>query len=445
MRLDLEYDNQIPHGRATAQVIQDALDLVHNAGGGTVSLGPGIWVSGTVALRSLVELNLQRGCVLQASTDLSQYEVCPDHADNKDQSGKHLIVAEHCENLALTGPGVIDGQDTEFLEPVASDDERVYGIFKLKLRGGPDSRQRPCPLIELAHCRDLVVENLHILRSPGWTLHLYDCHHARVQGVTIRNNLMAVNADGVGINGCRDVIVSQCDVETGDDAFIVKSTNVGVPCERVMFSQCIASTNCSAFGCGAEVAGDVRDIVFTNCIASKSLRLIKLQLWQPGTVERITFDNITGATFPDGGVTCERAIYIDIQQFVRPTPTLGHVRDITVRNVTCRTRGRIVMTAQDGSVIENVLLDNILLEVPEIEDPAVAVPASKSMQNSNFNPHTRAARAAVVADNVHNLTLRDLVVRWPELPGVAMDALCLRGCESVRNESPRLQPCGVRA
>ncbi|MBT7066375.1 MAG: hypothetical protein HN919_08745, partial [Verrucomicrobia bacterium] len=126
------------------------------------------------------------------------------------------------------------------------------------------------------------------------------------------------------------------------------------------------------------------------------------------------------------------------------TPPLGIVRDLVFHSILCETRGRIVLTAQDGSRIENVSLDNIHLRIPEIEDPATTVPAARSMQLSNFNPETRAARAALVADNVDGLDVRDVRVSWPDTPEVPMEATCLRRCENVRIESPALSSCHPR-
>jgi len=258
--------------------------------------------------------------------------------------------------------------------------------------------------------------------------------------VTIRNHRFGPNTDGVVVNGSRNVRVAHCDIDAGDDAFIIKATEPDSRCERVTVTNCVASSNCSAFGVGADIAGRVRDIVFSNCVADRSLRLIQIEMWFAGTVEGVVFENIVGKTKPDPGVTCERPIYLDIQQWTRKDGALGSVRDVVIRNVRCETRGRIVMTAQDGSRIDNVTLEHVQLRVPEIEDPAQAVPAATSMQLSNFNPHTRAARAAIVADNVVDLLVRDVRVDWPADDPTPMHAMCRRRCENVRLESPMLRP-----
>jgi hypothetical protein len=434
-------------GRVLSRRIQDAIEGVAASGGGCLELGSGDWLCATLFLRSGIELRLARGCRLVADPDMSHYTPAPHPWSDNQSPCRSFLIAEGCDQVALTGPGVIDGSCMSFWEPCEHEDERPHGIFRFKPK--QTSVHGPTPLVELARCRDLVVDGVTIVNSPGWTLHVYDSDHVSVRNVTIRNNRLIPYTDGIGINGCRDVRVAHCDVDTGDDAIIVKATHPDLICERVTVTNCVASSNCSAFGLGADAAGTIRDVVFSHCVAARALRMIQVEQWYAGTIERAIFSNITGRTFPDEGIHCERPIYVDIQQWTRQppdgtqdsTPPLGVVRDIVFHSILCETRGRIVLTAQDGSQIENVSLDNIHLRIPEIEDPATTVPAARSMQLSNFNPETRAARAALVADNVKGLHVRDVRVSWPEAPTVSMAATCLRCCENVRIDAPDLTPC----
>ena len=200
----------------TAQ-LQHAIDAAHRTGGGEVNVEPGCHVITTLFLRSGVELRLQRGAVLQAHPDLSRYPRCAAAADNKDQSPYHLIVAEDCENIAITGDGIIDGNDMVFWKPCASPDEYPYGIFRFTVRD-----QRPSPLVELVRCRDVKLAGFTLRASPGWGLHIFDCDQVSVTGLTVRGHPYGPNTDGIGINGSRDVRVAHCDVDTGDDAIIIK-------------------------------------------------------------------------------------------------------------------------------------------------------------------------------------------------------------------------------
>jgi len=99
------------------------------------------------------------------------------------------------------------------------------------------------------------------------------------------------------------------------------------------------------------------------------------------------------------------------------------------------------MTAQDGTSIDQVTLRDVHLEVPEIEDPEEAVPAARSYQNSNYNPETRAARAAVVADNINGLLLDNVTVRWPESSEIPMKGLVTRNVRNLKHLNSGLGDC----
>ena len=128
-----------------------------------------------------------------------------------------------------------------------------------------------------------------------------------------------------------------------------------------------------------------------------------------------------------------------IQEFKSPGQPLGRVRNIQFSNIICTTRGRILITAQDGAVVENVTLRDIQLDIPVIEDTAEAVPKARSMQLSNFSPEARVARAAAVFDNVRDLRVQGLTLRWPDSASVPMSALWFRNVRAVI-DAPFLTP-----
>ncbi len=436
MKLSVEHPSGAAPGPAQAAYLQQAVDRVHTSGGGVVSVGPGVYEMTTLFLRSGVELHLERGARLQAFPDLDVYPTLPSAADNKDQSARHLVAAFDGRDIAITGEGVIDGRDECFWEKCRSVEDRPYGIFRFTVRGGND--QRPSPLLQLVRCHHVKLRDFTVTAAPGWAVHVFDCEDVSIAGLCVRGHPYGPNTDGIGINGSRDVRIAHCDVDTGDDAIIIKSTNAGIACRNVSVTNCIVGSNCAGLGLGADVCGTIRDVVFSNCIVRKSLRLLQVEMWFPGQVERAVFSGITGRTFPDDEVENERPIYLDIQEQGRPGGALGTVRDLVFRDIVCESRGRILMTAQDGARLEGVALDTVIVTVPEIEDPARTVPRARSMQMSNFNPRTRAARAAVVADNVERLTLRDVEYRWPAGPSVPMHGLCCRHVTDLVDASPRL-------
>ncbi len=436
MQIEIEKRTDIGEGPPLAAYLQEAIDQVHEAGGGIVHVGKGVYPVTTVFMRSGVELHLQRGAVVQAWHHIDDYPDATLPPIFQYQPRANLITAIDCEDISITGDGVIDGQDSAFWDPCESKEDRPYGIFRYKVRGTLQSR--PSPLVQIVRCRNVRLDRVRVQAAPGWAVHVYDCDHVSISGLTIRGHKFGPHTDGIGINGSRDVRIMHCDVDTGDDAIIIKATDPGMACRNVTVTNCIVASNCAGLGLGADVYGSISDVIFSNCVVKKSLRMIQVEMWYPGEVRRAIFKGITGRTFPDEEVENERPIYVDIQEQKRSGGELGSVADLVFRDIVCESRGRIVLTAQDGAVLDGITLDHVVVQVPEIEDPEVTVPRSTSLQLSNFSPATRAARAAVVADNVRRLTLRDVEYRWPEHADVQMHGLCLRNVEGMLEQSPRL-------
>lgn len=268
------------------------------------------------------------------------------------------------------------------------------------------------PLIEFDSCRDVVIRDITITDSPGWTLHLLCCDRLIIGSLTIANQMYGPNTDGIDINGCRDVIVKGCLVACGDDAIIVKTTRKARSSERICVSDCVLETHCAAFGIGAEVVFPIRDVTVTGIAVKRALRMVQIEVWDPGLVENVVISNVTGATMTD--IPLERPIYIDVQHHETKDGLPGAVRSVQIHGFSAVTRGRCLFTAADGSSIERLNLSGIQLTYPEIEDPEVSVKSSRSNQMSNDSRHTRAGRSAFVFDNVKHAHIRDIQIQWPE-------------------------------
>jgi polygalacturonase len=411
--------------QATTRALQQAIDQTADRGGGVVHVPRGEWTILTLALRSGVTLHLDYGAVLKACHDIDLYPTFG-NGHNKARQSYHLIYADGCEQIAIRGQGAINGQGMAFWHDPAP--------------GTPWYRanaRRISPMIEIRNSRHVLLEGVSIVDSPGWTVHPYNCDHVTIRGLTLDSHLYGPNTDGIDVNGCRDVFISDCYISGCDDAIIIKSTVDARSTERVAVTNCVLATKCGALGLGAECNNSIRDIAFSNCVVKEALRMIAVEMWSPGTIENIVFSNITGRTMTD--MLVERPIYIDIQQHRQAEPiSLGRLRNVSISNFTATTRGRIVMTAQDGAVLEDVTLRDVQLIIPEIEDPAVVVPATASSQISNFSPESRGRRAAVVADNVRRLQLYNISTRWPEPAAVPMHGLYARNVESGVLDAPYL-------
>lgn len=255
--------------------IQRAIDAAEKAGGGTVELAAGTYLSGSLYLKDNVELRLGPGAVLKASPDKEDYnrwDICPQNSTNRFESsfGAHLILAIEKRGVGVRGPGRIDGN---------------ADVFTLDEKGEPYGQQvvpwRPSQLLYFVECEDVRVTDLEIVRSPYWTLFLHGCEQVGVRGVRIdvRRKPHTHNGDGIDIDSCRYVTVSDCRINASDDAITLRGSWKRLkrrrPCEFVTVSNCILSSPCCAIRVGVG-DGQVRNCTFSNCVIENTRTGIEL-------------------------------------------------------------------------------------------------------------------------------------------------------------------------
>lgn len=429
------------NGELCTAAIQTAINHMGASGGGTVYVPPGRWLTGTLSLRSGVTLFIAPGAVLEASANLADYtEHKLSNAGNNDRQNFHLLFAEDAEHVTITGGGRIFGNGpAHWLEPDAAAPGGVHWF-----RPKP---QRVSPMVELRNCRHVRIENITLADSPGWTLHPHNCDFLTIRGVIVENNLLGPNTDGFDLNGCRDVFISDCHLTCGDDAIIIKAMSDARSCERVTITNCVVQSNCIGIGIGCETESDVRQIAISNCVAVHCMRMFAVGVWDGGVVEDVVVSNLVGDTITQ--FPTDRPIHLDVKRLT-PACKLGTLRNLSISNVIARTRGRILLTAEDGSMLENITLRDVKLIVDEIDDPTVSVARSRSVQLSNTCPEARRARAAVVVQNALNLQLFNVHVQWPrgeEANAVPMQGLWARNtpsgvvdCPMLVANNPELEP-----
>lgn len=414
--------------------LQQLIDEASAKGGDTVFIPAGTWVIQTLFMRSGVLLELAAGATLEADTDLSKYPKCHLDSENPDMGCYHLIHAEGIEHFGIIGHGSLNGRGMAFWkEPLEE------GGFYREWTNEEGIQQRLSPLLEFRNCSYLTIRGITIKDSPGWTVHPICCEHIVIDSITIDNHLFGPNTDGLDINGCRYVFISNCRLHCGDDAIIIKASREARASEHITVTNCIVKTNCGALAIGAETHFDIQNVVFSNCTIINSHRMLAIIMWQQGTVENVSFNNITGKCMSTYGI--DRPIHLDIQEHNKEDPKLGHMRNIQFSNIQCRSKGRLIMTAQDGAHIENVTIRDFHLDIPDLEDPTEACRNPGSDQMSNGSPEARIQKSAIIADNVHNLTIENVSVQWPEHPteDVPFHGLWTRQIKNCRVNAPNLK------
>lgn len=320
-------------GLATA-AIQAAIDeaAAHN---GTVRL-TGHYVSGTIVLRSHVCLEVAQGAKLMMSTNLADF---PEHHAKRltvqDTSmGMHqsLIFAEGCENICLCGEGEIDGRGQPANFP---GDETAQG-----------TPGRPF-VIRMIDCKDVHVHHITLRNSPCWMENYLNCERLLVENITVRNH-SNYNNDGIDIDGCRDVIVRNCNIHSGDDACCFKGASQR-PLDRVLVENCELYSACNAFKVGTDTQGDFRNVLVRNC------RIGGLEE-DPSGLKHPCSDSGISLEMVDGGVlenfvltdlTIQRAwspFFLRLENRGRvkpgdPVPPIGKLRRILISHITGDTNG----------------------------------------------------------------------------------------------------------
>ena len=276
--------------------IQSAIDACTAVGGGRVSVPAGRFLSGTILLKSNVELHLETGAELISSLDPADM---PDlmggfEDDNRDTGweGGCFLLARHAENVTISGFGCIDGRGREvFYE---DDDDGGSHESPLKVRG-----YRP-RMSFLEDVRNLTVKGVTFRDAAFWTLHMAGCRNVLIDGIRIENNERGPNNDGIDPDCCQDVIIRGCVIRCADDAIVVKTTAPMTkkygPCRNILISNCILRSHSSALKIGTETWGDIHHVTMSDCILQDCTRGIGIWSRDGGRVHDIMIHHISGNT-----------------------------------------------------------------------------------------------------------------------------------------------------
>ncbi|HUZ46926.1 MAG TPA: glycosyl hydrolase family 28 protein [Terriglobia bacterium] len=349
---------------ATAR-LQAALDACSKAGGGTVYVPPGEYLSGGLSLPSRVSLYLEAGSTIYASTKPEDYQ----------PGGPHLITARGSEYVSILGPGVLHGQGTE----------------DLGRRPGHAYEPRPkfrTGVLMFDQCRHVILRDFTILFSDAWTIHLRTCEKVVVDGVTILNNYFRTNSDGIDPDSCRDVRISNCTIVAGDDAICLK-THGGIPCEDVVVTNCTTESIATAIKLGTGSDGDFRNITISNCTVRNSTLGVGFYIKDGGAIDSVVVSNLAIETLRDPSlVNAERLrnmsypLFIDVEKR-RENSRIGAVRNVIFSNIEIRSNNGILMQGMRRSLLENLVLHNISLQVTQAFDYSHRAKAA----GGNSNPH----------------------------------------------------------
>jgi len=404
---------------AQTKYIQLAIDEAFHSGGGCVIIPPGVYVTGTLKLKSNVTLEVLAGAELRGSSDLADYTPML-WGHNVDRQPYHLILADSAENIEIRGQGVINGNGPAFWEPHNPANNPQWIKAKQK---------KVSPMVEIHACKNVIIKDITLKTGGGWTLHLFNSDAITISGAKILNHLFSPNGDGIDISGCFDVAIQNCIIKTCDDAICLKTMGDTRECKRITVTNCIIECSCAALKIGNESFRNISQVTFSNCVVYNSSRAIGLYAEGGGTVEDVIISNIVCDSKTP--LLYNRPIHISLLERkekgggIYGSMNLNDssvfdnkgrqpkLRNILISNIIAKSEGRILITAEPGRMIENLTLRDIQMIYPFIEDPEPNVDKIKSAQFSPMNPDAKKARAAMVVENVKNLVVDNFSIQWP--------------------------------
>ena len=344
-----------------APAIQHAIDDCHAAGGGTVLLEGGhTYYSSSLTLRSNVNLHLEKGAVLKASSELNSY--FRPNKEKKDEGVNRVgtpvtlkpsyvfLYAKDAENISVSGEGTIDGNYMAFVRRVSP--YYVTGDFY----------PRPT-MIYAEHCDHSVFRDITLTGAPFWTLHIAGCNDVGIFHLRIRNPLDTANSDGIDVDHSSNVRILGCHVECADDTICLKTTAGNQeygPTENVIVSDCTLISTSAAIKIGTEGVGDFRNVLVHHCIISRSNRGISVQIRDSGSVRNVVFSDIMIQTRRFADCWWGTAEPIAVTSLNRDDETVsGSISEVRFENITCCSENGVLIAADDPDKIRDLTFRNV--------------------------------------------------------------------------------------
>ena len=295
--------------------VQKAIDAAFAAGGGEVRVPRGRYVTGSIFLKSNVDFHICAGATIEGSKDPSDYnkwDVCPQNNRSvaENHEGGHLFLCIEQTNVVLRGEGTIDGNGMYFMTH-GYDKSRVgkrSGVNGLGWTNPQDAiLWRPAQMLWFCESDHVRLEGLRIFNAPYWSVLFHGCTYVEARGLhiwTSRKDPLVMNGDGLNIDCCRHVRVSDCDIETSDDSLCLRANGkllLHAPEETayVTVNNCMLSSRQEAFRIGVG-DGPIHDCTIANCVIRDSVRGINFSsTWFPSKgcdFIDIRFNNIVSHT-----------------------------------------------------------------------------------------------------------------------------------------------------
>jgi polygalacturonase len=306
----LDYGAKRDASAPSTAAFRSAIEAASKVGGGTVFVPAGQYTSGAIVLASNINFHIDAGAAIRFLADRSLYPMVASRFEGVESRGPEAMIGAHnADSISITGRGTLVADNAEWLKLVRADPAWRTGWTNLLAL---IEAKKPIPVevrragemslrtdfIRPVESRNVLIEGIHIKGSPMWVLHPLYCENVVIRNVVVET-FPGANTDGVDVDSCRHVRISDSYFDTGDDAICLKSGK-DVDGRRVnRVTEDVAITNCTvrrahgAVVLGSETSGSIRNVVASNIVAQGTDRGIRIKSGRArgGTLENIRFDN----------------------------------------------------------------------------------------------------------------------------------------------------------
>jgi polygalacturonase len=377
-----------------------ALESLRDAGGGVLEVGPGNWLTGPIQLYSGTTLHLDAAAVVTFIPDPELYRPVYTRWEGVEcYAMQPCVFSAGCENIAITGKGLIEGNGPVWWEmlwskrkagqkepmlPIELELAKLNPGYKSQPGGGGGRETqflRPA-FVQFINCKNVRLEGITVANSPFWTVHPVYCDGLVINGIIIRNPHDAPNTDGIDIDSCVNVEIVNCDVGVGDDGICLKSGSgpdgirVNKPTANVLVKNCVVGDGHGGIVIGSETAAGLHDIYVEDCTFNATDRgiRIKTRRGRGGAIFNLVFKNLVmkdnlcpvamnmfyrcGATLADGLFSTDAMPVLDT------TPSIKNVTISGIRATGCKASAGFIVGLPEAP-IENLLIENCTFETDE--------------------------------------------------------------------------------
>jgi hypothetical protein len=373
-----------------------ASEACRAAGGGVIHVPRGVFVTGSFELPSQTELQLTSGAIIRGSENLKDYDF------GGHQRG--LISAFEARHVSVKGSGKVEGSCVAFHDmarenPYLDFDRSITrqgGNHRPEGRPSPDGpvAKRPRPgrgMVDFIRCEQVVIEGITFKDSPNYTVLIGDCDGVRVSGVTILNNQLIPNSDGIHCATSRNVVIHGCHLVCGDDCIVFtglgsdpfkkigadmypgrmtaeewagrESGNRTGRCENFVVSDCLLSSRSAGVRIGYG-DNDMRNGVFQNLVLQDCNRGIGLFAHDLGSIENIRFNNIVMQTRLYAGRWWGAGEPVHVSSIPQKSGVpCGQVRDISFEGISATCEAGVLIFADEPGKLENLRFTDVQLRI----------------------------------------------------------------------------------